>query len=449
MVAQDKLSAQVAVLGSLLIEPDLVGEALGKVREEDFTDSRCRMVFAAIRAIFTEGGTPDPQHVRDRLGGDGEWTQYLLELMELTPTAANIWAYAGLMREQARMARVQELAGALLAAGTSDEVHTITAQLNGLLTQRRGIQRMNMQEMLESFFDRHSHPHQYLTWGIDKLDQRLYADPGDLVVLGGYPSAGKTALAVSFAYHQAAEHRVGFYSLETNRYKLADRLIANLAGVELSAIKHGALSEKQWEQVAQESKRILQRDLTLIEASGMSARDIQADALAHRYEMVYIDYLQLLEPESRRVNRTEQVSGISRDLQRLAHGNGILVVALSQLSRQEKTRDESKLIEPTMFDLRESGQIEQDADAILLLYLEEPGRPDRSRRVLKVAKNKEGERWKLLLAFDVALQRFRPSVIEQSVPQPPQKPKNRQMSFADRFWEPPEDDPFTNTQEVS
>ena len=449
MVAQDKLSAQVAVLGSLLIEPDLVGEALGKVREEDFTDSRCRMVFATIRAIFTEGGTPDPQHVRDRLGGDGEWTKYLLELMELTPTAANIWAYAGLMREQARMARVHELAGALLAAGTSDEVRALTAQLNGLLTQRRGIQRMNMQEMLESFFDRHSHPHQYLTWGIDKLDQRLYADPGDLVVLGGYPSAGKTALAVSFAYHQAAEHRVGFYSLETNRYKLADRLIANLAGVELSAIKHGALSEKQWEQVAQESKRILQRDLTLIEASGMSARDIQADALAHRYEMVYIDYLQLLEPESRRVNRTEQVSGISRDLQRLAHGNGILVVALSQLSRQEKTRDESKLIEPTMSALRESGQIEQDADAILLLYLEEPGRPDRSRRVLKVAKNKEGERGKLLLAFDGALQRFRPSVIEQSVPQPPQKPKNRQMSFADRFWEPPEDDPFTDTQEVS
>ena len=407
------------------------------------------LVFSATRATFPEGGTPDPPPVRDRLGGDGDWTQYLLELMELTPTAANIWAYAGLMREQARMARVHELAGALLAAGTSDEVRALTAQLNGLLTQRRGIQRMNMQEMLESFFDRHSHPHQYLTWGIDKLDQRLYADPGDLVVLGGYPSAGKTALAVSFAYHQAAEHRVGFYSLETNRYKLADRLIANLAGVELSAIKHGALSEKQWEQVAQESQRILQRDLTLIEASGMSARDIQADALAHRYEMVYIDYLQLLEPESRRVNRTEQVSGISRDLQRLAHGNGILVVALSQLSRQEKTRDESKLIEPTMSDLRESGQIEQDADAILLLYLEEPGRPDRSRRVLKVAKNKEGERGKLLLAFDGALQRFRPSVIEQSVPQPPQKPKNRQMSFADRFWEPPEDDPFTNTQEVS
>lgn len=445
MVEPDKLSAQVAVLGSLLIEPSLVGEALGKVREEDFTDPRCRLVFGAIRAIFTEGGTPDPQHVRDRLGGapgDGEWTRYLLELMELTPTAANIWAYADLMREQARMARVHALAGELLTAGTSDEVQALTAKLNGLLTQRRGIQRMNMQEMLESFFDRHSHPHQYLTWGMDKLDGRLYADLGDLVVLGGYPSAGKTALAVAFAYHQAEEHRVGFYSLETNRYKLADRLIANLAGVELSAIKHGSLSEEQWDRVARESPRILQRNLTLIEASGMSARDIQADALAHRYDIVYIDYLQLIEPESRRMNRTEQVSGISRDLQSLAHGNGILVVALSQLSRQDKTKDESKLIEPTMSDLRESGQIEQDADAILLLYLEEPGRPDKSRRVLKVAKNKEGERGKLLLVFDGALQRFRPSVTEQSAPQPPQPPRRHQMSFADRFWEPPEEDPF-------
>ena len=90
----------------------------------------------------------------------------------------------------------------------------------------------------------------------------------------------------------------------------------------------------------------------------------------------------------------------------MAHGNGILVVALSQLTRSEKTRDESKYIEPTMSDLRESGQIEQDADAILLLYLEDPSRPNESRRVLKLAKNKDGERGRIFLDFDGACQRF-------------------------------------------
>lgn len=133
--------------------------------------------------------------------------------------------------------------------------------------------------------------------------------------------------------------------------------------------------------------RIRTHQLELIEASGMSVQDIQADALARRYEIVYIDYLQLVEPETRKTNRTEQVSGISRGLQQLAHGTGRLVVALSQLSRAEHT-GKNEQVEPTMSDLRESGQIEQDADAILLLYLEEPNRPEAAGRVLKVAKTR-------------------------------------------------------------
>ena len=166
----------------------------------------------------------------------------------------------------------------------------------------------------------------------------------------------------------------------------------------------------------------------------MSVQDIQADALARRYEIVYIDYLQLVEPETRKPNRTEQVSGISRGLQQLAHGHGMLVVALSQLSRADKA-GEDKLVEPTMSDLRESGQIEQDADAILLLYLEEPGRPDKSRRVLKVAKNKEGTRGRIYLVFDGQYQRFRESALEEPAPaakrQTCKRPPKAQMDFFD------------------
>lgn len=251
MVEQDgRLSAQVAVLGSLLIQPELVGQALEKIRPEDFLTPKCRMVFQAIKSLYTEGRPTDPVTVRGRLGGkDGDsWTEYLLELMDLTPTAANVWEYAALMREQARMAKVAELGSLLQAARDLDGARGYIAQLNELLVERRGVQRMDMAQMLLTFTDRHSGtPVEYMTWGLPKIDAGTYAEMGDMVVLGGYPSAGKTALAVSMAYHQAKDRRVGFYSLETNQYKLADRLMANLAGIEMPTIKRNEITGEQWQ----------------------------------------------------------------------------------------------------------------------------------------------------------------------------------------------------------
>ena len=447
MVEQDgRLSAQVAVLGSLLIQPELVGQALERVRPEDFLTPKCRMVFQAIKSLYTEGKPTDPVTILGKLRGkDGDsWAEYLMELMDLTPTANNIWEYAAVMREEARMAKVNELGALLQVTRDMDKARVYIAQLNELQMERRGVQRMDMTQMLLAFTERHSgEPVEYMSWGLPKIDAGTYAEMGDMVVLGGYPSAGKTALAVSMAYHQAQHRRVGFYSLETNQYKLADRLMANLAGIEMPTIKRNEITGEQWQRLADQSDRIRARQLDLIEASGMSAQDIQADALAHRYEIVYIDYLQLIEPETRRVNRTEQVSAISRDLQKLAHGTGRLVVALSQLSRPDKVA-EDKVVEPTMSDLRESGQIEQDADAIMLLYLEEPGRPDVSRRILKVAKNKEGTRGRIFLVFDGQFQRFRESAIEEPAPGARRKAYKRpkdQMDFFDLDGPTPFDQP--------
>ena len=426
MVKPDMLSAQVAVLGSMLIEPKLVGETLERVQEEDFLTPRCRMVYQAIRSAFVEGKPADIVTIRSRLGakdGDG-WTEYLLELMDLTPTAANIWEYVTILREQAREAKVVELAKRMLES--PDRAQEYIAQLNGLMVERQGVQRMDMAQMLLAFADRHTgNPVPYMTWGLPKVDAGTYVEMGDMVILGGYPSTGKTALAVSMAYHQAKDHRVGFYSLETNQYKLADRLMANLAWIEMPFIKRNQISEEGWQRVAERSESIRARNLDLIEASGMSVQDIQADAMARRYEIVYIDYLQLIEPESRKINRTEQVSGISRGLQQLAHGTGRLVVALSQLSRAEYT-GKKEPVEPTMSDLRESGQIEQDADAIMLIYLEDPTRPEGSRRVLKVAKNKEGTRGRIYLVFDGQYQRFRESALDEPAPA---KPKRREPEY--------------------
>jgi len=436
MVGEDRTAAQEAVIGAMLLDDRCVGETLELVREEDFSDPRCRMLFQAAKSLFAEGGRVDPVTVLNRLGaaGDSEMRGYLLQLMDVTPTAANVLEYARIVREQARRERRRELGRLLMEEPDDEKAARYIAQLNELAVERRGIQRMSMDEALLSFSERHTTPHQYLTWGLPKLDKGMYADPGDMVVLGGYPSAGKTALAVSFAYHHAAKRRVGFYSLETNRYKLADRLIANIARVELSRIKLGTMDEADWQSVANESDRMRARNLDLIEASGMSVQDIKADALAHRYGAVYVDYLQLVEPESRRETRQEQVAGISRGFQKLAHGSGTLVVALSQLSRQ-KREGSDKVLEPTMADLRESGQVEQDADAVMLLYLERPKEPDTSRRVLKIGKNKEGTLGRIFLVFDGQYQRFRESALDV----PADRPNSRrgasgQSGRQQAFW---------------
>ena len=450
---KDRLSNQEAVLGALLIEDKLIGPVLSKVSDRDFLDDVYRKIFQAIRAQFVSGKPVDPVTVRDRLGEGEDWSKLLLQIMDDVPTAANIWEYVPRMQEQARVVQGQGIALELAEARDMEELRRGLDKLQALTVERQDVRRMNMEQMLHSFWSRHTTPHQYMTWGLSKLDEQLFVDLGDMLVLGGYPSAGKTALAVAFAYHQSEAKRVGFYSLETSRYKLADRLISNMAGIEMAAIKRGALTEEEWTQAANASQDILRHQLELIDASGMTASDIRADALANRYQVVYVDYLQIVEPETRKANRTEQVSAISRTFQQMAHGNGILVVALSQLTRSEKTRDESKYIEPTMSDLRESGQIEQDADAILLLYLEDPSRPNESRRVLKLAKNKDGERGRMYLTFDGAYQRFRQSVVEQAAPQttPMKRPRQyKQVSFADRFWEGIYDDdpndPFRPTE---
>ena len=370
---------------------------------------------------------------------DGEWRRYILELMDLTPTAQNVMEYVKIMKEQARVAKLNELGVLLMGCKDMDDGKAYISQLNDLLSERPGLQRMNMEQLLVNFYERQSEEHVYLSWGMDTLDAELYAEQGDMVVIGGYPSAGKTALAVSFAWHMAREHRVGFYSLETTQYKLADRLIANLAGIDLSVIKRGQISEEEWTRLADLSPHIRPRKLDLIPAGGMTVEDIQADALANRYDIIFVDYLQLIVAQGH--NRTEQVTKISVGLHQLAQRNGITVVALSQLSRPEKKGEDE--VAPTMASLRESGQIEQDADIILLLYLESPRKPKESRRVLKTAKNKEGERGRVYLVFDGAHQRFHMSAVDGPALQEHTRVKPPKW-WGKRFDGPPADDPWKN-----
>lgn len=416
--------AQVGVLGSLLIDaPHVAGMVMHRTREDDYT-GELRTIFAACRELFQAGKPIDAVTVSGVVGP--AYTQKLMELMEYTPTAANVEAYIDLTIEQAKLYRLQGLSLQMAAAVTLEAAQKLMAQANRILGGRPGVRIVSMEQGFLDFCDRQQKPANLIPWGLDRVDETLRVEFGDFIVLGGYPSAGKTALSLQLAWNQAKDRRVGYFSLETKPEKIIDRTVAAVCGVDFGRIKDHGMNEEDWRNCEVKSSVFVGRKLEIIQAGGLSVVDIQSLSLAGRYEIIYIDYLQLIEPEDRRRSDVEQVTQISKDLHILAQTTGITVVALSQLSRPQKGWEQEKA--PGLHSLRQSGQIEQDADGVMLLYKEEPNN-SRSRRCLKIAKNKEGEAGGIAyLVFDGSHQRFKASVVQMGG-KTKREPEYRQKAF--------------------
>lgn len=413
MVTEDTLTprildAEQAVLGSMLLEESLVGPVIAEVDDSDFTFSVYRMIFQAMKQLFKAGEVVDPVTVCNQLGSDESIRTTVLQLMEITPTAARIWAYVPIMKEQARLWRLKELGAKFHEAQSLDEAKDILAEMNKCLVMKSKVKRFSAKDLLMVFADRHAEGKSpdYIPWGLPKLDGQVCAEAGDLIIIGGTPSSGKTALAIQFAWGMSTSRRVGFYSLETSEVKLADRSVAGLAGIHMGDIKRGKMTMEQWNQFAELGPKIKPCQIDFIPASGFSVEDIEADALANRYDVIFVDYLQLIRAEGRFYNRTEAVTSISIGLHQMSQSRGIAVVALSQLNR-ESVKDG----EPNMQHLRESGQLEQDADIIMMIY-RKPTMDDPNLRGLKIAKNKDGPIGKTFLHFDAPRQRFRQSYVD-------------------------------------
>lgn len=394
---EDWLRAQYSVLGAALLDPSIVPLVITKTEERDYSGS-CLSVYKAIKDIFSLGeGLVDVVSVANRMGE--EYTSFLAQLMAVTPTTANIEHYITICKEQSRVLALRSIGAQISESESLDAISKHITSANSLLVEKQRLQIVSMEDALNSFYSRHTGEKHYLTWPIHELDDRLYAEQGDLIILGGNPSAGKSAFALQFAWHSARTKRVGFYSLETSPEKLFDRQMSSFAGISMDDIKRNKLTDADWSQLTTMSSSIISHKLEIVPAAGMSVADIQAVATMRRHEIVIIDYLQLLNASG--VSRYEQVTNISLALHRMAQTTGVTILALSQLSRVAKD-DKSA---PTMASLRESGQVEQDADIVLLLYLEDKDNMA-GNRILKIGKNKEGTCPQILLEFDGKHQRF-------------------------------------------
>lgn len=391
------LEAQYSVLGSMLISPEVVPKVMSETSDRDYSGT-CLTVYRAIRKLF-QGGTPvDPVSVAGLLGSN--YRDFLLQLMEITPTAANIDHYIALCREQARVSGIRDIARKMAETDNSDAIRKLMEQANGLMVDKPTLRVTTMQDALESFMDRHSREVEYLTWPIRELNDRIYSEPGDFIVIGGYPSSGKSAWALQCAWHWAKDHKVGFFSLETSSEKLFDRQMSAAAQLSMDVIKRNTFSQQDWDRICSMTQEITSRNLELVPAAGMTPADVRAVTMMRGYQIILVDYLQLLQGSGE--NRTAQVTATSIALHTMAQSMGVTVVALSQLARQDK---QSKNAPPDLSSLRESGQIEQDADVVMLLSVPEKDNPAGNRE-LRIRKNKEGTCPSIKLAFDGKHQTF-------------------------------------------
>lgn len=402
ILSQNLLNAQVGVLGSLLIDGDLAGSVLSHISAKDFQQAEYRAIYQAIQALFRDGIPVDAISVREKLGGN-QWTELLKGILEVTPTAANVDAYVKLLKESSMLYQMQTLGEKLASVGSLDEAKTIIDKAMQIQVRRPGIRAMTFAEGYSQFFDRHSGEDavEFLDWPIVQLNGVIKAELGNIVIIGAYPGDGKTAFALQCAAKFGLRHNVGYFSFESKKERLYDRHVSRTALLSSEKINANQLTEDDFRELLDLKKTITAPQVTLIDAVGMTALDIVAYSQAQHYDVIIVDYIQQVEhtgPAS--MKDFERVTAVSQTLQKFAVRTDTTVIALSQLSRPDKVKvrykdqDGDQRVRnltppPTISDLRSSGQIEQDADIVLLMWREDYELQD-SPRVIQVAKNRNG-----------------------------------------------------------
>ena len=388
------MNTQKVLLGALLAQPDLAPYSLPDLDVEHFAPD-VQPVFAAVSGFWNSTGTLDAVQICERypdlktavMGCFDEWSAECVRA-----TRPNVEKWTQLVLEQAALTKFQSLA---FQAGSSlttfADLPDLYSKMGEALTLDREEQDFKpIGELVDNYVRKLNEKPKYIPSGIPVLDKHLHLAPGNLFIIGGRPSAGKTALSLQMACEQARRGlRVCYFSLETDPDTLTARIISNRLAVPLADVKSKTVPQSDLDSLADLHKL----PLFIRSASGKGTGWIKAQAQRMKAQVIFIDYLQLL-TASKAKDRYQQITSISIALHELAQTTGILVVALAQLNRNAAHAS------PSTVDLKESGQLEQDADAILLLSA------DKEEYQAILAKNKEGKIGEIPLTFDKTRQRF-------------------------------------------
>ena len=425
-VPPHSIDAEQAVLGGLMLDERAWERIADKLSEEDFYRKDHRLIFRAIGDLanknmpcdaVTLGEWFDSNGLAELVGG----SSYVIQLANSTPSAANIAAYAEIVREKSILRQLIDAGTEIVGDGFQPEGRSSQEILEtaekkvfdiaesgargkkGYVPMRKAVQEAF--QILHQRYESKGSVTGLATGFVDLDEMTAGLQPSDLIIVAARPSMGKTALAVNMAEHAALKSRkaVAIFSMEMSASQLAFRLISSLGRINQQHLRTGDIHEEEWPRVTSAITLLAEAKIFIDDTPALSPAELRARARRlkreHDLGLIVIDYLQLMAVPGNKENRATEISEISRSLKAMAKEMNIPVIALSQLNRSLEQRTDKR---PVMADLRESGAIEQDADVILFIYRDEyynQESPDKGKAEIIIGKQRNGPTGSVMLTF--------------------------------------------------
>lgn len=425
--------AEAAVLGSMLLDRECIGDIVEHINADSFSLTEHRIIFGAILTLYENNSQIDLVLLRDELkkrksleavGG----VDYLVRVIESVPSAASAEYYAGIVRDKAMLRSLARTCGEILneacdeGGDIGEKLDTAEQRIFEVTEQKIKGSAVALKDLITQTFEniesrKGSHV-TGLSTGFEELNYNLAGlQKGEMIIIAGRPSMGKTSFALNVAEHLGADENVPvvIFSLEMGKHQLVERFLCSRSGIDAQLVRKGMLSADQMAELTRVGGELFEKPIFIDDSPGLTPLMIRAKCrrLKSQYDIqgVFIDYMQLMSLGGRVESRQQEISTISRYLKALARELEVPVVVLSQLNRGAEGREGHR---PRMSDLRESGSIEQDADVIMLLHREdyyhrgEADYEDNNVAEVIIAKQRNGPTGTVELIFDGRLTRFRP-----------------------------------------
>lgn len=391
----NNIEAEQSVLGSMLLSKYALQKATETLTNDSFFLEKHKKIFSAIKEMSSKGISLDSttltSYLKDKnLLNETGGIDYLTEILEQTPTAANIDDYIKIVEDKSILRNLIDEATSIATLGYTNEfsvsetLDKAEAKILNVVKHRKSSNLKQMPEVLSEFQENLERIAGTIKGKISGLSTGYYDldnildgfHENEFIVLAARPGMGKTALALNMATHAALKSKktVIIFTLEMSADQLVSRMISSLGQVDARKLQNGSLDTKDWQRVNEAISQLSETNIYIDDSPGITVGDIKAKSrrIASQDEnlgLIVIDYLTLINGTGRYAgNRQQEVSEISRALKALALELQIPVVTLAQLSRAVEQREDKR---PVLSDLRESGQIEQDADRVLFIYRED------------------------------------------------------------------------------
>jgi replicative DNA helicase len=425
-VPPHSVEAEQAVLGGLMLDNATWDAVADRLTAEDFYRRDHQLIFGAIAELAGRSEPCDAVTLSEYLERNNRLDDtgglvYLATLARDTPSAANIRSYADIVRERAQLRRLVTVGGQIASSALNSEGRSATElvdEAERLVFQiaesgnKAGSGFVPLKDVLGATIDRLDMLHQSqgkitgVSTGFDDLDTMTAGlQPGDLIVVAGRPSMGKTTFALNIGENAAlgSNTPVAVFSMEMSREQLAFRMISSLGRVNQGHLRTGMFGDEEWSRINGAISMMKSAPIYIDDTAALTPTEVRARARRlkreHGLGLVIVDYLQLMQVPGNKENRATEISEISRSLKALAKELSVPVIALSQLNRSVEQRTDKR---PVMSDLRESGAIEQDADIIMMIYREEVYDQNTTRKGIAdiiIAKQRNGPTGEVHLTF--------------------------------------------------